>query len=398
MSAAQIVAVLFWASAGLIVYTWAGYPLLVALLARLRRDVDDAAAAELPAVTLLIAAWREEDVIASRLEDALALDYPDDRLQIVVATEPAPDRTVEIVRSFASRGVEVSEADRRLGKSAAIGRALELARGDVVAFSDANNRWEPQALQRLVAPFADPLVGAAVGSKLVAPAPGHVASGGALYWRYEDFLRRQESRLGGCLAASGEILAVRRTLAPPLPPGVVNDDFFLVLAVARAGFRVAYVADARSIERTTPTAAEERGRRARITAGRVRHFADLGALLASGRPLLAWQLLSHKLMRLAVPWALLLMLVSSVAAVALGQDERSGVLWLGPPWGWLALTLQLTVYAIAALADLLPHGSRVARIGGALRYLVEANLATARGTLRGLTRGQTALWTKADRR
>jgi cellulose synthase/poly-beta-1,6-N-acetylglucosamine synthase-like glycosyltransferase len=399
--AAVLVGFAFWGSAAFVLYTWIGYPLLVALLARLRpreaRRVDSCD--DLPPVTLLIAAWREEPVIAARLDDALALDYPSDRLQILVAAEPSPDRTIEIVRSYAARGVELSSAEERAGKSAAVDRALELARGEIVAFSDANNRWEPQALRRLVAPFADPKIGATVGSKKLAAAPGHVAAGGSLYWRYEDFIRRQESRLGGCLAASGEILAVRRSVAPRLPPDTVNDDFHLVLAIARAGSRVVYVPEARSIELTTPTAEEERARRERITAGRVRYMADFGALLAARRPLLAWQLLSHKLLRLAMPWALLVMLVSSLAAVAgLHGRPGSGPLLLGPPWASIALALQLATYAIAMLAPLLPDGSLVARVCGAVRYVVEANLATARGTVRGVTRGQSALWTKAERR
>jgi biofilm PGA synthesis N-glycosyltransferase PgaC len=162
---------------------------------------------------------------------------------------------------------------------------------------------------------------------------------------------------------------------------------------------VVYVPDARSIEQTTPTADEERARRERMTAGRVRYIADLGALLAARRPVLAWQLLSHKLLRLALPWALLVMLVSSLAAaLGLHGGEGSGPLLLGPPWAWLALSLQLATYAIAMLAPVLPDGTLVARVSGAVRYVVEANLATARGSLRGMTGGQTATWTKAQRR
>jgi cellulose synthase/poly-beta-1,6-N-acetylglucosamine synthase-like glycosyltransferase len=396
-----VVPALFWASLALVGYVWAGYPLLVALLARLRPRESWEEAAQPPSVTLIIAAWNEEEIIARRLDDALELDYPRDRLQILVAAEASPDRTLEVVRAYEHRGVELSTARVRSGKSAALSRALAAARGEVVAFSDANNTWDARALRHLVAPFTDSRVGATVGSKRVAvpsAGSGHVASGSTLYWRYEDFLCRQESRLGGCLAAAGEILAVRRVLIPEIPPDTVNDDFFLVLAVARRGYRVVYVPAAISIERTTPAAGEERERRARITAGRVRHVGDLAALVASRRLLVAWQLLSHKLLRLALPWALLGMLATSVAALAAPRAARGGgLLLLAPPWNWLALGGQLAFYAVAASADRLPRGSRARRLAAVLRYLVEANLATARGMVRGLARRQTALWPKASR-
>jgi cellulose synthase/poly-beta-1,6-N-acetylglucosamine synthase-like glycosyltransferase len=169
-----------------------------------------------------------------------------------------------------------------------------------VVFSDANNFYEPDALRRLAAAFEDSRVGAATGTKCLRREDGSLAESEGLYWRYESFIKRHEARLGSCIGAAGEILAVRRALLEPIPAGVINDDFYVAMRVLCRGYTVVYVPEVRSWERTFVDLQQEWVRRARIVVGRFQAFGMAGAY-SRRRPLLLWQLLSHKLTRPLVP-------------------------------------------------------------------------------------------------
>ena len=243
--------ILFWFFVIIILYTYLGYPLMLSLLARFRAvqkpsEVDHQAA-NLPSLTLLIAAYNEEEIIAEKLENSLKLDYPTSCLQILVAADGSDDRTVEIVNSFGDRGVELSYSPARDGKSPAINRALLAARGDVVVFSDANNFYEPQALHELTRHFVDPGVAVVTGAKTIVEGDGNLGDSEGLYWKYESFIKKQESRLGTCTGVVGEILAIRRNLIEPIPDNIINDDFYLAMRVIKKGFRVVYASGARSV-------------------------------------------------------------------------------------------------------------------------------------------------------
>lgn len=239
---------LFWFCVATIAYTYAGYPVLLTVLARLRPERPFPPLAELPMVTLLIAAYNEQNVIAAKLENSLALDYPRERLQILVAADGSNDATPEIVAGFADQGVDLSYRPERAGKMAAILRALPQARGDIVVLSDANNFYSANALRALVAPFADPHVGAVGGAKVIARGDGALGDSEGLYWKYESYIKCQETRLGSCTGAVGEIMAVRRSLLDrPMPPEarLMADDLFLAMHVLKQGCRVVYAPDAR---------------------------------------------------------------------------------------------------------------------------------------------------------
>jgi cellulose synthase/poly-beta-1,6-N-acetylglucosamine synthase-like glycosyltransferase len=258
-----MIGIVFWAAVALVAYTYAGYPLLLALAARLRRPPRWPE--HTPSLTLIIAAYNEEAVLAAKLRDTLTLHYPADLLQVMVAADGSDDATAAIAASFAPR-VEVLHRPERAGKMAAINRAMEQARGEVVVFSDANNRYLPDALREMARPFADPRVGAVTGRKTVAAEDGLGYSEG-LYWRYESKIRTWETRLGCCVGVNGEIFAIRRSLFRPAPPGVVNDDAWMAMEVIKAGLDVVYNPRAVSVERVSPTAADEARRRAGPTPG-----------------------------------------------------------------------------------------------------------------------------------
>lgn len=390
---------LFWLSAGSVVYTYLGYPLVLTLAARLKPAPPPWAAHE-PAVTLLIAAYNEEAVIAGKLENSLQLDYPADCLQILVATDGSDDRTVEIVRTFADRGVELSHSPQRRGKMAAINRALGQARGDIVIFSDANNAYAADALRQLVAPFSDPTVGAVSGAKTILSGDGSLGEAEGLYWKYESFIKKQETRLGTCTGVAGEILAVRRQLlATPPPDHIINDDFFVAMQVIKAGARVVYVPEARSYERVSLSEQDEITRRSRIVAGRYQALLLASELLPFDRPVVVWQVVSHKFLRPLVPLAFVGALLANLAAVLFGrQAGRSSWRRLeGAPAGWM-LAAQGLFYGLALFGPRMKLPGLPGKLVYLPVFLVNSNVAAVLGLVRFLNGKQTNLWQRAARR
>lgn len=380
---------LFWLCVALIVYSYAGYPALLALIARATPRRAEPAPAE-PTVTLLIAAHNEAAVIVAKLENSLALDYPRDRLQILVAADGSDDQTVALVQGFADRGVELSFRPERRGKMAAINHAMLQARGAIVVFSDANNLYDAAALRALVAPFGDPAVGGTTGMKVIARGDGALGESEGLYWKYESFIKECESRLGACSGVAGEILAVRRALFTPPPDGIINDDFYLAMQLLRRGHRVIYVAQARSVERVSASAKDERARRARIVAGRYQALVLAPGWLPWDQPLIVWEILSHKFSRPLVPLAMLGALAAN-AGLALAAAEPA-------VWFWrAAFALQVFFYLLAGLGERLKHWGRLGRWLYLPAFLVNSNLAALSGLLRFLTRRQTAVWERARR-
>ncbi len=383
---------IFWISVGSIIYTYAGYPLLVGAAARLggRRRSEEPAFrdAELPTATLIVAAYNEQDVIARKLDNSLSLDYPVDRFQILVAADGSSDETPDIVRSFAPRGVELSYRPERRGKVAAINHAMAQARGEIVVLSDANNDYDAGALRELVRPFADPTVGGVVGAKHVSAGDGALGESEGLYWRYESYIRRMESALGSCTGAVGEIFATRRDLYEPLPEGIITDDFYMAGRLLRRGYRVVYRPEAKSTERVSVSASDEMKRRARIVAGRYQAIAMAHRLLPLRRPLLVWQMLSHKFMRPLVPFAMASALVANVLLAAT------------PLRGYrLLLAGHLGFYGLAVLGTRVRSGTPVARALYLPTFLVRSNLAAVTGLYQYLTARETMhAWERVARR
>jgi biofilm PGA synthesis N-glycosyltransferase PgaC len=381
----------------MIVYTYFGYPLLLAALARLRPKPQPTAS-PLPSVTLLIAAYNEEAVIARKLDDSLALDYPRERLQILVAADGSDDRTVEIVQGYGERGVELAYSPERRGKMAAINRAIRLARGEIVVFSDANNLYDRRAIRELAAPFGDPAVGAVTGAKRIAEDEGGLSRSEGLYWKYESFIKQQETRLGCAIGAAGEILAIRRELFRPPPENIINDDFYIAAHIARRGYRVVYTPEARSYEPVSASAEDEKMRRARIVAGRYQIMRHAHRLLPPGRPLVAWEMISHKFLRPLVPLAMIGALAANVAAVVRPvAGWGSSPLLLAPPTNWILLGLQVVFYGLAWIGSRVQVGGWGGRLLYLPTFLVNSNLAALTGLVNYVTGRQSHVWQRVRR-
>lgn len=309
-----VVAIVFWVCAGLIVYTQVGYGLLLALLARLRRSTtavapaaaDDAA---LPSVSLVVAAYREQDVIAEKVANARALDYPPERLELIVACDGSPDETPARARAA---GADVVLELPRGGKIRAQDAAVRQARGELVAFSDANAFWRADALRRLVAPFAtDPRVGYVCGQVSFTNETGGGNQEG-LYWRYEMALRGLESRLASVTGGNGAIYATRRASYIEVDP-IMGHDLSFPFNMVKRGWRALYAPDARAEEKMVPSIEGEFARKRRMMSHGWPIVLRGGLLSPKGYgPLYALMILSHRVLRYAMPFIHLLALLANL--------------------------------------------------------------------------------------
>lgn len=398
-----MIVTLFWLFISTVLYTYFGYPALLTLLARTRPKPKPYPQLT-PTVTLLIAAYNEEAVIAQKVENSLALDYPAEKLQILVANDGSNDKTAHIVRQYASRGIELNSYSIRQGKIAAINQAMPLARGEIVVLTDAPNFFEPNALRELVAPFADPTVGVVTGAKSILGGDGVLGESEGLYWKYETFILRQETRLGCCSAATGDSMAIRRDLFTPLPyNGIGAIDFHIAMWMVRHGYRIVYAQNVRSYERISPSAKNEIERRARMVAGRYQAMSMAHNLLPFGRPLVVWQIISHKFMRPLVPLAMLGAWLTNVIAVirpssAKGKPSWLALLSLAPPINWILLIVQGIFYGLALIGNRREPQGVVGKLLYLPTYLVNSNLAALIGFYRFFTGNQSPLWKRVPRR
>ncbi len=369
-------AILFWAAAALIVYTHAGYPLLLrALVARRRRPtLDPHIWEEPPRVSLIVPAYDEEAVIAAKVANALALDYPRERLQLIVASDGSGDATAERARAA---GADLVLELPPGGKVAALNAAAERATGELLAFSDANCAWAPDALSRLVEPFADPGVGYACGQVRFVDEGGGNLEGA--YWRYEMAVREMESALAGVTAGNGAIYAVRRDAYLPLAPSGSHDLSF-PFALAKRGLRSLYVPWARAEEKMVPTIEGEFARKRRMMVGLWDIVVGEGMLSPRGySPLFAFELASHRLLRYLSPALHLIALAANLAL-------------LGHGWVYTAtLLVQLALLAAALLGRWLPLAPlRIAR------YYVLTTASIAAGLWDRARHGAGGRWEKAE--
>jgi len=324
---------LFWTSAFLVVYPYFVYPALLALLRRVVSRPPRKAPIE-PTVSLLVAAFNEEDVIAAKIENSLALDYPADRLEIVIASDGSSDGTNEIAARLAEgRRVRLMAFPVNRGKLTTMNDVIPQLSGEIVVFSDASSMVTPESIRVLVSNFADPDVGAVSGAYLVRnPARAALGPQEDFYWRFETSLKAAEADLSSTLGAHGSLYAIRRELYPFPERGVINDDFVIPFRIVARGYRAVYEPGAVAVEE----AHEMEGfrRRVRITSGNIQQLRELPMLLMPPRVMPLFFFVSHKAMRLVVPVAMMTCLVANIFLA------RS-------PVYALLLVAQLVFYALA---------------------------------------------------
>ena len=308
---------LFWTAAVLLAYVHAGYPILIRVVARLRPRAP-AAADILPPISIVVVAHDEARHVRGRLENLLSLDYPRDRLEIILGSDGSGDDTVERARAFETDGVRVAAFPRRRGKAAVLADLVPFCRGDIVVLADARQRFEARALRMLVRGFADREVGAVSGALILdrGAAGAAIGAGAGLYWRFESALRRAESLVDSTVGATGAFYAIRRRLFPPIPRDTILDDVLIPMRIVRRGYRVVYEPAARAHDRAPDGSGTERARKIRTIAGNFQLFARETWLLDPSRNRLWLQTVSHKGLRLLGPLLLAALLVSSAALAA----------------------------------------------------------------------------------
>ena len=379
---------LLYASLAVLAYTYAGYPLLAGLLATLAARPHRTGAIE-PSVSLIILAHNEEEALGAKLENTLALDYPPDRLEIVVASDGSTDRTDAIALDHAQRGVQLVRAPDHPGKTETTNRAVAQTRGEILVFSDATGAYNPGALRALVRSFADPRVGAVSGRVVYDYPDAASAQGFRAYQRFAVWARRAESVWGTETSVSGSICAVRRSAFEPLPRHL-DFDMAHPLHVAARGLRAVYEPEAVSREEARSAARSEFSARVRMALFAFGFVPYALARIASARRsrsfgLYVFQFVSHKLMRWIAPlWLGLLALTSA----ALAGTSRLAA---------LALIAQLILYGSAALAYRVRLEGRAAAILGVPLFFVTLHWAFAVGLWRYLRGQRAGVWSPERR-
>jgi len=348
--------IVFWVSLGCVAYTYLVYPLLLGVVAKWRpRPVHPVGTAPC-SFSVVLAVRNEAPLIDRRLRELLRLASATGlAAEIIVVSDGSDDETAVVARTFDKHLVRVLELPESRGKAAALTAGCAAARCEILVFADVRQTWASDALTALLRNFADPTVGAVSGDLIVESVPG-VMAGIGLYWRLEKWMRRKESEIASLVGVTGAISAVRRELFRPIPEGTLLDDVYWPLRVAMDGGRVVHDPQAHAYDCLPPRALSEFRRKVRTLSGNLQLLTRLPSALLPWRNPLWFQLVSHKLMRLVVPWALLAILLTSA-------------LLPGAPFAWL-LGGQLFCYALAALGLTRAVGPRSRLAAGAGSFLV----------------------------
>ena len=286
--------VVFWTAFTCIVYVYLGYPLMLVLWRGLARRPVHKRYQEL-SVSLVIAMHNENKNVLAKLKNCFALDYPPDKLQLIVSLDAPTDGTDAVLQDYADQGVDIVHSPIRRGKAAALNSGVAIARGEIVMFADAGQRLETSAVRELVANFADDSVGAVSGALILLDAHAREATDGVgLYWRYEKGLRAMESAIHSVPGATGAIYAIRRKLFAPLSPGTILDDVVIPMRIVLGGKRAIFDPAARAYGDVTQSAEGEYEKKKRTLTGNYQIFADMPELLVPWRNPIFVQLVSHK--------------------------------------------------------------------------------------------------------
>jgi len=367
----------FWFSAALVMYSYLGYPVWLWLRSRWRaRQVGRSALT--PSVSIVMVVRDEEAALAGKLRNLSALDYPADRLEILVVSDGSTDGTDAILQEWAARGaIHLIVLTEHCGKALGLNQAMSVAQGEVVVFTDVRQLIEPGAIRLLVENFADESIGCVSGELMLGdPDAGESSSGMGLYWRVEKKVRELESLSGSTIGATGALYAARKTLLVELPADLILDDVFLPMSVIRQGFRVVFDPRARAWDKADLGAGREFWRKVRTLTGNYQ-LVEAAPWLVSRQNPARWDFVSHKLLRLIVPFALAGLLVSSA--------------WLDGPFFLTCLASQIAFYTLSLLAAIPARLGVVGRVADAALTFVLMNTA-ALVAFRNFALGRKAAW------
>ena len=386
--------ILFWLCLLLVFYSYLGYGIILWGIIKIKRIFKGKPVApspspeEWPTVTLLVAAYNEENDIQTKIFNSLTQDYPSERIKYMFVTDGSDDRTPSIVSRYSQ--IQHLHRPERQGKLAAVERAMEKVTTDIVVFTDANTLLNPQAVKNMARHFANPAVGAVAGEKRVISSEEDAAAGAGegFYWRYENTLKRWDSELHTVVGAAGELFAIRKDCFEAVPRDTIIEDFYLTLRIAQKGYKVVYEPEACAEELPSANSGEELKRKVRIAAGGIQAVVRLYALLNPLRyKWLSFQYVSHRVLRWTVaPLSLLLILVSNMALALSGSGFYQ-----------LLLAGQLLFYSFALLGYFMENRRMRIKVFFIPYYFFMMNYAVYAGFWRYLRGSQSAVWERAKR-
>ncbi len=348
--------VVFWISASVVFYVYFGYPVLLMIWKRLSPNPVKKGQYE-PLVSVVIAARNERENIERKIRNCLSLDYPGNKLEIIISLDAPTDGTAEAVTPWIRRGVKVLYSPVHRGKAAAITRAVAVANGEVIVFADARQQVHPNAIRALVSNLNDPSIGAVSGELVLiqqnnpTSEDAHEALG--FYWRYEKWIREMESHIHSAIGATGALYAIRRELFRPIPEGMILDDVFIPMMIVLAGKRVVFEPLARAYDKVACCPQGEFPRKVRTLVGNYQLLRQLPDLSSPRKNPVVFQFISHKLGRLVVQYALVMLFLSNAFLLQgfyLAAFLAQSAWYLLAAAGWLAVGTQSAQHAHKPLA------------------------------------------------
>ena len=371
--------IIFWLTLGVIFYTYFGYPLFILFLSLFVNHKIKKGEIE-PNVTVLITAYNEEKNIVEKLENTLSLDYPKEKLEIVVASDGSEDKTDQIVRQYSGRGVILHRVEGRVGKTETQNQTVKIAKGDIVIFSDATTKYKKDAIRKIVRNYEDHSIGAVSGRyEYVNPTGAPVGLGTILFWKYENSIKSRQTRIETVTGCCGCIYSVRRDLYEPLPRDIIS-DLVEPLKILGKGFRIAFEPEAVAYEETTETSKEEFGMRVRVIS---RGMYGLWYMRQLFNPFkygfVSYQLFSHKVLRWIIPFLLPLLLLSNL-------------LLIGHPFYILTLVVQILFYVGAVGGHLLDRMGKKAKLLALPLYYCVVNAASMAAFFRTIFGKKAIVW------
>ena len=387
--------IFFWISLAIIFYTFFGYGILLYVLVRLKRLFRPAKPVlysfdDMPSCTLIVAAYNEADYITQKIENTLALRYPEGKLKFVFVTDGSNDGTPEIVKAYPD--IKLLHDDARRGKISAVHRAIEQVDTSLLVFTDANTFLNPDAMLLLCRHYKDAKVGAIAGEKRVMIEDAADATAGeGIYWKYESKLKAWDSELYSVVGAAGELFSIRRELYEPVPSNSVLDDFMISMRIAEKGFKIVYEPEAYAQELSSANIAEELKRKVRIAAGGIQSIIWLNKLLNPFRfPTLSFQYLSHRVLR----WTItpFLMICALLANLIILFDQEASAIYT------ILFICQVLFYLAAYTGKVLEDRKVKVKILFVPYYFCMMNYAVIAGIIRYLFSEQSVVWEKAVRK
>lgn len=385
-----MIEIIFYISIFLILYAYVGYPLLLAIWSSLKRKADYSSDGnELPKISMLISAFNEEDVISEKLENIKAMNYPTHLLEVFIGSDCSDDMTNKLIAESNISNLRLIEFEERRGKPAVLNDLAEMANGDILAFSDANSMFEPDALLKLIEPFSDSSIGGVVGnlSYDISNIENAGGLGETLYFKYENIVKRLESEIHSTIVANGAVYVIRKDLYTNIPfTTLVMDDMFIPLSIIQKGFRIFFRKDVYVSETPSLSVREEYQKKVRIVAGGMEVIKQFRSLLHPKFGFISFALWSHKIIRWMVPFMLVSALVSNVLLINQSLQFQK----------WLVY--QLSFYFSTALGGFLEKQDIKIMPLQLAYYFITVNLAILMGFVKFIQGKQGATWKRTRRK